>query len=78
MLTDLLHCITQPHYVGRLSTGLCFRRVKHDIQVSHIGELKMNFLIGVNKVLDLSHCKLSVAKKLSNQYIRNQNETDNK
>jgi len=70
-LSYLLHGVPQPHDLGRLAAGLGLGGVQYDVQVRHVGELGVDLLGGVHKVLDLRHgelpgwerCRFGVIKK---------------
>lgn len=58
--THLLHSISKPHDLCRLPAGLGLGGVQDDIQVGYIGESRVNLLIWVHEMLNLSHGELSV------------------
>lgn len=59
----VLHSIAQPHDLCGLSAGLSLRGEQHDLQVSHIGEIRVDLLFWIHKVLNLSHGALSASRR---------------
>lgn len=59
--SHLLHRVPQPHDLCRLTAGLSLGGEQHDLQVGYIREFRVDLLIRVHKVLDLSHGELSVS-----------------
>lgn len=72
---NLFHSVAQPHDGCRLATGLSLGGVQCNFQVSHTGELRMDLLIWIHKVLNLRHGELPETGVETIDWVINYNVT---